>query len=104
LSQFKELEKIETDPQETRVKIGLIYFEKGDYDKAATEFTLVLAAEPTNDRVRYYLASVYGELKDDSRAVDEFSRISTSSEYYSDACVHIGYIRQKQGRLDDAIA
>ena len=46
LEQFRELEKIENDPQETRIKIGLIYFEKGDYDKAATELNLVLAAEP----------------------------------------------------------
>jgi tetratricopeptide (TPR) repeat protein len=89
--------------QDTRVKIGVIYFEKGDYERAATEFTLVLASEPDNDRVRYYLASVYSELKDDERAIDELRRIPEDSEYYADACAHIGYILQRQGRLDEAI-
>ena len=87
MSQFKELEKTEADTQDTRVKIGLIYFEKGDYEQqAATGFTLVLAAEPKNDRVRYYLASAYGELHDYSRAV-EFARVPVDSEYYPDACL-----------------
>ena len=59
LAQFRELEKVDTDAQDTRTKIGLILLETGDYDRAANEFSLVLGAEPDNARVRYYLASIY---------------------------------------------
>ena len=40
LLQYHALEKIENDPEETRIKIALIYFEKGEYDRAATELNL----------------------------------------------------------------
>ena len=53
-SQFRELEKVDADPREARTKIGLIYFEKGELERAATEFNLVLGAEP-DERARALL-------------------------------------------------
>ena len=44
--------------------MGLLYFERGDFDRAATEFNLVLGAEPDNYRVHYYLGTAYSELTD----------------------------------------
>ena len=57
-------EKIDISPSDTRTKIGLLYFERGDFDRAATEFNLVLGAEPDNYRVHYYLGTAYSELTD----------------------------------------
>src|SRR6185436_12267255 len=104
LLQYHALEKIETDPEETRIKIALIYFEKGEYDRAATELNLVLAAEPDNDRVRYYLGSVYAETKEYPKAIETFEKIGPSSEYYVDSRVQMAAVQQKQGKTAAAIA
>ena len=84
---IRALEGSETDPRETRIKIGLISFEKGDFDRAATEFNLVLAGDPENDRARYYLAATYIEMKANDKALESFERVSEKSELYVDARV-----------------
>ena len=60
---------------EVRTKIGLIYFEQGRLEEAIAQFSMVLSAQPENDRVRYYLATAYEESKDLERAVVEFQRV-----------------------------
>src|SRR5437667_2960293 len=97
------MEKIDADPREARTKIGLIYLEKGDPDRAATEFNLVLAAEPENWRVHYYLGSVYAERKETDRALDEFGKIPAGSEYYVDARIQRAYLLQRAERVPAAI-
>src|SRR5256712_5827985 len=97
------MEKIDADPREARTKIGLIYLEKGDPDRAAQEFNLVLAAEPENWRVHYYLGSVHAERKEVDRALDEFGKIPASSEFYVDARIQRAYLMQKADRLSDAV-
>src|SRR5262249_573409 len=69
---------------------------------AATELNLVLAAEPDNDRVRYYLASVYAETKEYAKALDIFEKIKPDAEYYVDSRVQIAAIYQKQGKKERA--
>src|SRR5262249_52946343 len=103
LSQFRELERVDTDPREARTKIGLIYLEKGEPEQAAAEFNLVLAAEPENWRVRYYLGSAYTDMQQSDRAIAEFGRIPASSEYYVDARIQRAYLLQKSGRLPQAV-
>ena len=80
------------DPRETRIKIGLISFEKGDFERAATEFNLVLAGDPENDRARYYLGATYVEIKADDKALEAFERVSEKSELYVDARVQAAHI------------
>ena len=75
--------------------MGLIYFEKGQLDRAATEFSLVLAAAPDDVRVRYYLAAVHAELGQTQRALQGFAAIPPDSEYYVDAQVRRAYLLQK---------
>src|SRR5439155_702744 len=70
--------------------------EKGDLDRAATEFNLVLAAEPTSWVVRYYLGSVYAERHETARALEEFGKIPPDSDYYVDARIRRAYLLQKE--------
>jgi tetratricopeptide (TPR) repeat protein len=46
LEQFRAIEQVADDPDDARSKMGLIYFEKGEFERAATEFNLVLASQP----------------------------------------------------------
>jgi tetratricopeptide (TPR) repeat protein len=38
VAQLQREEQLETNPADTRTKIGLLYFERGDFDRAAMEF------------------------------------------------------------------
>jgi Flp pilus assembly protein TadD len=69
-----------------------------------TELNLVLAAQPENDRARYFLGAVYTEAKEDDKAIAELSRIQPGSDYYADARLYLSYLYQRQGKLDQAIA
>src|SRR5439155_613948 len=95
LSQFQALEQTADDPREARIKMGLIFFEKGDLDRAATEFNLVLAAAPKSWVVRYYLGAVYAERHETARALEEFGKIPPDSDYYVDARIRRAYLLQK---------
>ena len=75
--------------------MGLIFFEKGDLDRAATEFNLVLAAAPKSWVVRYYLGAVYAERHETARALEEFGKIPPDSDYYVDARIRRAYLLQK---------
>jgi tetratricopeptide (TPR) repeat protein len=103
LAQFEKLESAEADPRETRIKIGLISFEKGDFDRAATEFNLVLAGDPENDRARYYLGATYSELKSDDKALEQFERIPEKSDLYLDARVQVAYLLERRDQTQKAI-
>ena len=103
LRQFESLEGSEADPRETRIKIGLISFERGDFERAATEFNLVLAGDPDNDRARYYLGATYVELKADAKALEAFERVPEKSELYIDARVQAAYLYDRKDQTQKAI-
>jgi tetratricopeptide (TPR) repeat protein len=104
LEQLQEIEGLETDPSETRIKIGLVSFEKGDHDGAITSFNLVLASNPDDDRVRYYLAVAYAAAKQPAEAIREFSQIPSGSRYYVDARIQLGTLYQQVDAVDAGIA
>src|SRR5260370_17208731 len=75
LDELKKAEQVETNPADTRTKIGLLYVEQGNFDEAATEFNLVLGSEPNNYRVHYYLGTVYTELTQTANPTAQSSHI-----------------------------
>ena len=107
LEQFRELEKIQeriqTDPQETRLRISLIYSEKGEYDRAVTELNLVLTAQPDNARARYFLGVILTEAEEDDKAIGELLKIPTDTDYYADARLYLSHIYRRQKKLAQAI-
>src|SRR5690606_27592314 len=71
--------------------------ETGEYDRAATEFSLVLAAEPDNARARYYLASAYEQGGQVERAIAEYEQVPTDHEWFVDAQRMIVHLHQQRG-------
>ena len=97
-------DQLATTPADTRTKIGLLFFERGDFDRAATEFNLVLGAEPDNDRVRYYLGIVYTELNENEKALATFDQIPASDSRYADSRLQEANLYDKQSDYAHAIA
>lgn len=103
LEEFRQLERIEADPTETRLKIGLIYLEKGDFASAATELNLVRSANPNDHSVAYYLGIVYSETGELGRARDVLRSVPPSSPLYAEARLQMAYLAQREDDLDSAV-
>ena len=83
--------------------MGLIYMEQGKLDQAILEFNFVLAANPKEDRVRYYLGAAYVEKDAFDQAVSEFKKIPPESTLFADSRRNIALILRKQNKTGEAI-
>src|SRR4030067_2780349 len=72
------------------------------YYEAIIQFSLALSLEPNAHKIRYYLATAYEEKGELDRAVEEFKKIPAEGDVFVDARIHLAFIYQKQGRIDDA--
>ena len=52
----------------------------------------ILREVPESDRARFYLAALYEQSKDFSKAVTEYKKIPSDSSYYNDSVLHAVYI------------
>jgi tetratricopeptide (TPR) repeat protein len=77
--------------------------EQGKLDQAILEFNFVLAANPKEDRVRYYLGAAYVEKDAFDQAVSEFKKIPPESTLYADSRRNIALILRKQNKTEEAI-
>jgi tetratricopeptide (TPR) repeat protein len=103
LEQFQRLQVEEAAPSETRTKIGLIYYGRRDFARASTEFNLVLAGNPDNHRVRYFLGASYAQMRDDERAIEELTRIPEESEYFSESRIQLASLYDRNKEFSKAI-
>ena len=104
---FEQLEILESqseDPLSIKVRMALILIEKKLFDKAISKLEEILRLAPESDKIRFYLAAVYEEIKKDELAVDHYLKIPPSSSFYGEAMVHAGYLFKNLGQLDKAIS
>lgn len=80
LEHLAVLTSIETEPEESRLKMALICLEKQDYKKAEEELNLILKNKPDYPEARYYLGSVYAAMGRIRDAVQELSKIQGGSD------------------------
>lgn len=83
--------------EEVATKIGLIYFEREQWELAAQEFTAALKINQSNDRLLYYKGSALEKINKLDEAVQNFSNVPETSKFYSQAQIHRAYIADTQG-------
>lgn len=78
---------VDLDPEDLnmRVKLGILYTDAKDYDKAISVFRELLEQAPQSDKILYYLGAIHQELEKFESAIDFFARIPTSSGLYQDS-------------------
>ena len=86
------------------MKLGAIYYEEKQWDKAAEAFGRVLALEPSNLRARYFLATTYMDAGKEAQAQEELQKILHADPQSVDARVQLGFLYSRLKRLDEAIA
>lgn len=104
---FEQLEILEAqseDPLSIKVRMALILIEKKLFDKAISKLEEILRLAPESDKIRFYLAAVYEEIRKDELAVAHYLKIPSSSPFYGEAMVHSGYLLKNSGQLDKAIS
>ncbi len=104
-SAYEQLEILEAqgdDPLNTKLKMALILVDKKMYEPASAKLKEILKEVPDSDRARFYLAAVYEQTKQVDKAVSEYGRIPTESNYYNDSVVHSVYLLKGAKRMDAA--
>jgi len=84
--------------------LGLVHMELKHFDQAIVIFKKILEKNPDADRIHYYLASIYEDMKDINLSVNELKSIKVESKLYGDAALHAAYLLKQESRMSDAMA
>jgi tetratricopeptide (TPR) repeat protein len=101
--QYAILESNSDDSLNIKVKMALILIEQKKYPLAITKLQEVLAQVPDSDKIRFYLAAVYEEIKQTDKAVENFQKVPSESQFYTEAVVHSTYLMKQNKNLDGAL-
>ena len=102
-----EIESLaEASPRDPRLwmKLGAVYYEQKQWDRAIDAFKRVLTLEPTNLRARFFLATTYMDAGRDEDARSELQRVLRVDPRSVDARVQLGFLHGRAKRYDEAIA
>jgi len=106
LDVYKEIEKdAPSDAGDLNYKIGLLYFQQGDYRQALEKLQLVRLKDPTNKTAPLYIAKIDEELGLFQEAVNEWEGIAQAAQSDKDRVeifVKIAGIYEKMKNLDKA--
>lgn len=76
---------LESDNLNMRVKLGILYTDAKQYQKAISVFRELLQLAPDSDKILYYLGAIHQELRSFEDAIEYFARIPVSSALYQDS-------------------
>ena len=82
---------------------ALLLVEKGRYDEAIREFTLILASRPGDDKARFYLAMALKEKGELRRAITELLKMKSDSREYRAAIRSLPSLYVDSGALDEGV-
>lgn len=104
LEQLNMLEELGEDPLSVKVKIALIYVEQKKYPLAVTKLEETLTMAPESDKVRFYLAALFEEMKEVDKALRYFQEVPVESNFFSESVIHSAFILKQKGQLTAAAA
>jgi tetratricopeptide (TPR) repeat protein len=85
------------------VKLGLLYLDRDRFDDAINEFTFVLASDPENAQVRFFLGTAYEEKGALPEAEATFRKIPEGDPLHREAMLHLAMLLSRQKKNDEAI-
>ena len=103
-AQFEKAESLDVGNPDLKLRLGLLYIENGEYDKAIEEFRVILMGNPEDERAKYYLALGYIETGRYDTAVQILDSIPQYSEFYDESLVQKAYIFEKRNMLPESLA
>ncbi len=85
----ERLSDYEPDNLNLKVKLGILYKDAKQYDKAISIFKGLLEFAPDNDKILYYLGGIYQEIQDYDNSIDYYGKIAKTSGLYQDSSFQI---------------
>ena len=84
--------------------MALILIEQKKYEKAVVKLKDILTIAPDSEKIRFYLAAVYEELKAYPEAIEQFQQVKPDSTLYGESVVHTAYLQKLQNKYPSALA
>lgn len=103
ISELIEVEKLEPNNLETKLKLALVYTSINDYYNAKKTLSYLLKKDPSNDTVKYYLANVLYLKKEYNEAVNLYSLVDSISYLYEDSINNAAKILLDNNKISEAI-
>jgi len=85
----ERLSDYEPDNLNLIVKLGILYKDIKEYDKAIKSFRQLLVYAPDNDKILYYLGGIYQDIQDYGNSISFFGKIKGDSALYQDSSFQI---------------
>lgn len=104
MATLEQVERYYPDDLRTRLRIGFLDYELGNYAQAERRFSAALAAHPEQYEVAYFLGVVERRMEKDAEAIKVFEGIPADHERYADARAQIAAIYERQGDYARALA
>ena len=100
--QYQNAEILDLNNPEIKFKLGIIYLENKEPEKAIEKFDYILSTKSTNEAALYYKALALIELENYSDAGNILNSLSGSTEYFDRAIIQSAYILEKQDKYPEA--
>jgi len=94
-----------TDEYETLKKRGVVYFKKGNYDRAIEDFSVALRIKPKGQdalSLHFLRGSAYGQVGNYEKAIEDFSAVLRIDPDDQDALYNRGITYYDNGNYDKA--
>ncbi len=100
---FKKAIAADASFLQPRLSLGNFYLKKQAFDKAAEQFSLALQQDPDNVVALCESGMLLALDSKDGEAEELFSKSRQSDEYYTPCYYYLGYIKGRNGALDEAL-
>jgi tetratricopeptide (TPR) repeat protein len=88
---------------EVILKVIQLYLDTKNYKDAVVILEGMLKGAPNSSDLHYLTGVAYYGYEDQKKALMEFKKVKPDSRFFQDAAVHISFIYQEKGQLDEAI-
>jgi tetratricopeptide (TPR) repeat protein len=88
----ERLVDLDSENLNLKIRLGILYSEAKQYEKALSVFSDILKVAPQSDRVLYYMAALYQETEQFVEALDYFSQIPPNSPLHQDSVLQMANI------------
>jgi len=100
--QYLNAEILDLNNLDIKFKLGIIYLENKQPEKAIKKFDYILSTKSSNEAALYYKALANIELENYSEASNILNSLSSSTEYFDKAILQSAFILEKQDRYPEA--
>lgn len=96
----ERLSDLDSQDLNLKVKLGLLYTDVQEFDKAIKTFQDLLVYSPNNDKLLYYLAAIYQEISIFDKALETYAKVPSESALYNDSSLQMAHILSAMALLD----